>query len=226
MAVIRKEEDMKKVQSFPLPLGVTIQKDKVNFSIAAAEDAVCSLLLYHKGEKEPCHIFDMEKSVGEVRTLALEGLDCHNYEYNYLIDGRIVIDSYVKKTVGNERWGQKKDIQNHDVRGCFYVDEYDWEEEKFSQIPYHKVIAYDLHVRGFTQDSSSDVVKKGTFEGVVEKIPYLKELGINQIHCMPVYEFEEAGEKCNYWGYGEGYYFSPKNAYSANGDGVRSLKDM
>lgn len=61
-------------------------------------------------------------------------------------------------------------------------------------------MAYGLHVRGFTKHSSSKVVHKGTFQGVVEKLDYLKELGVNQIQCMPVYEFEECGKtKVNYW---------------------------
>ena len=68
--------------------------------------------------------------------------------------------------------------------------------------------------------------KKGTFSGVVEKLPYLKDLGINQIQCMPVYEFEEYGRFRNYWGYGQAYYFAPKSAYAASGDGERELKDM
>ena len=87
--------------------------------------------------------------------------------------------------------------------------------------------AYSLHVRGFTKHSSSKVRHKGTFLGVVEKIPYLKELGINQIQCMPVYEFEECvNGHINYWGYGEGYYFAPKHSYAAGKSASVELKDM
>ena len=89
------------------------------------------------------------------------------------------------------------------------------------------MIAYSLHVRGFTKHRSSKVPHKGTFQGVIEKIPYLKELGINQIQCMPVYEFDEcAKEKLNYWGYGPAYFFAPKESYAAGRSAVHELKDM
>ena len=89
------------------------------------------------------------------------------------------------------------------------------------------MVAYSLHVRGFTKHSSSKVAHKGTFLGVTEKIPYLKELGINQIQCMPVYEFEEyVNGQINYWGYGEGYYFAPKHSYAAGKNASTELKDM
>ncbi len=86
--------------------------------------------------------------------------------------------------------------------------EYDWEGDHTLQIPYHQVIAYSLHVRGFTRHASSKVKSKGMFQGIIEKIDYLTDLGINQIHCMPVYEFEECQTYRNYWGYGEGFYFA------------------
>ena len=106
------------------------------------------------------------------------------------------------------------------------MSDYDWEGDHTLQIPYHQVIAYSLHIRGFTRHPSSKVKAKGTFQGVIEKLEYLKDLGINQIHCMPVYEFEECQIYRNYWGYGAGSYFAPKSAYSADGDGARGLKDM
>lgn len=217
---------MKIVPGTPLPLGVTIQNEKVNFAVAVPEGKKCSLLLYRKGELEPCDKIAMEKSQGEVCTLGVECLDFHLYEYNYLFGDDVVVDPHIKKIAGCETWGSKRDVQKHEVRGCFLEESYDWEEDAPILLPDHEVIAYNLHVRGFTKDTGSGVENKGTFEGIVEKIPYLQELGINQIHCMPVYEFDEAGEKCNYWGYGEGFYFAPKNAYSASGDGVTSLKDM
>ena len=217
---------MKKVQGNPLPLGVTIQENKVNFSVAVPDGQACSLLLYRKGEMEPCNIFEMEKSLGEVRTLALENIEPHLYEYNYLIDENVVVDPYAKALSGNETWGVEKAVAKHEIRAKIALDRFDWECDEPLQIPYHEVIAYSFHVRGFTKDSKSGVKDKGTFEGVIEKIPYLKELGINQIQCLPVYEFNETGEKCNYWGYGEGFYFNQKNAYSAVGNGPVSLKKM
>ena len=114
----------------------------------------------------------------------------------------------------------------HEVRGKLDIKEYDWEGDAPLQLPYHSIIAYSLHVRGFTKHSSSKVKAKGTFRGVIEKIPYLKELGINQIQCMPVYDFEENLQYCNYWGYGDAYCFAPKGAYAYSKDAVNELKDM
>ena len=217
---------MKEIEGRPLPLGVTISEDEVNFSVAVPEGKECRLLLYRAGESEPCAAYPMDMAVGEVRYLALKGLAPSDYEYNYMIDGEVVADPYAKALAGREVWGRKREMQNHEVRGILYAREYDWEGDRPLRLPYHRVIAYSLHVRGFTKHFSSQVKNKGTFLGVVEKIPYLTELGINQIHLMPVYDFEECLQYRNYWGYGDAYCFAPKASYSASGDAVRELKDM
>ena len=217
---------MREVQGYPLPLGVQISKNRVNFSIAVPADKDCQLLLYRTGRKKPCRQFDMKPMIGEVRCIALEDIEPGDYEYNYLIDKEVVTDPYVKALAGKERWGVKKELSEHEIRGRLQMSDYDWEGDHTLQIPYHQVIAYSLHIRGFTRHPSSKVKAKGTFQGVIEKLEYLKDLGINQIHCMPVYEFEECQIYRNYWGYGAGSYFAPKSAYSADGDGVRGLKDM
>lgn len=168
----------------------------------------------------------MNREIGEVRYLALEGIEASKYEYNYRIDGQVMIDPYVKAIAGREVWGKERDIQKHEVRGVLYDEEYDWENDVPLCLPYHSVIAYSLHVRGFTKHTSSKVKNKGTFQGVIEKLPYLTDLGINQIHCMPVYDFEECRRYRNYWGYGPAYWFAPKGSYAASKDAVRELKDM
>ena len=217
---------MREVQGYPLPLGVQISKNRVNFSIAVPADKDCQLLLYRTGRKKPCRQFDMKPMIGEVRCIALEDIEPGDYEYNYLIDKEVVTDPYVKALAGTERWGVKKERSEHEIRGRLQMSDYDWEGDHTLQIPYHQVIAYSLHIRGFTRHPSSKVKAKGTFQGIIEKLEYLKDLGINQIHCMPVYEFEECQIYRNYWGYGAGSYFAPKSAYSADGDGTRGLKDM
>lgn len=217
---------MKRGQGQPLPLGVTILEDTVNFSVAVPKGKECRLILYKAGDDVPCETFVMKESLGEVYYLSLTDIRASEYEYNYLVDGQVVADPYAKALAGKTAWGVKRDIQNHEVRGVLYDGIYDWEGDRPLNIPYHKVIAYSLHVRGFTKHTSSKTVNKGTFAGVVEKIPYLVELGINQIHCMPVYEFEECLSYTNYWGYGEAYCFAPKSAYASSGDGIKELKDM
>lgn len=220
---------MKKVKGSPQPLGVTGNHEKMNFAVSVPSGKCCELLLYQAGKKEPVKIYEMPEAegLGEVRFLALEELDWKHYEYNYRIDGRICVDPFVKAVARTRQFGVRPDAEQHEIRGQFLDSEYDWEGDSYLRLPYHEVIAYSLHVRGFTKHSSSRVKHKGTFAGMIEKIPYLKELGINQIQCMPVYEFDEViGRKPNYWGYGKGYYFAPKTAYSSDGHAAEELKDM
>ena len=217
---------MREVQGQPLPLGINISGDHVNFSVAVPEGERCWLLLYRAGEEEPKERYEMTEAIGEVRFLALEGMDPADYEYNYMIGGEVTVDPYARGLAGRDIWGKERDIQKHEVRGILKNGRYDWEGDDPLKLPFHSIVAYSLHVRGFTKHTSSGVEKKGTFSGVVEKLPYLKDLGINQIQCMPVYEFEECGRFRNYWGYGQAYYFAPKSAYAASGDGERELKDM
>ena len=220
---------MKVVQGVPLPLGVSRQKEALNFAVEVKEGKQCTLLLYRCGENVPTEKIPMkeEAGTGTVRCVMLSDLPAQAYEYNYEIDGKIVTDPYAKGIAGRERWNDQADFTPHQVRGKLpQKEEYPWEDDCPLRIPEEEVIAYSLHVRGFTRHSSSKVKKKGTFRGVMEKLPYLKELGINQIQCMPVYEFEERGRKVNYWGYGEGFFFAPKAAYAADHDAQKELKEL
>lgn len=220
---------MRKVQGSPQPLGVTIENGRVNFAFSVPAEKTCELLLYRTGEKDAVQAYPMEAccAAGEVRFLAIEGLDAAQYEYNYRVDKRVEIDPYVKEIAGHKMFGQKEDPDSHKVRGKICQDTFDWDGDEPLNIPCHEVVAYTLHVRGFTMHSSSKVKHKGTFLGVAEKLPYLKELGINQIQCMPVYEFKEyEGVRRNYWGYGKGCYFAPKAAYAASDHVRRELKEM
>lgn len=141
-------------------------------------------------------------------------------------DGKSAGASYgVQKKVSLGEISTGREITKR--RGELVWDKYDWEEDEPLNIPMNQVVAYSLHVKGFTKHSTSKVKHKGTFQGIVEKLPYLSELGINQIHCMPVYEFDEYTRTViNYWGYGPGYYFAPKKSYAASKDAVNELKDM
>lgn len=220
---------MKVVQGAPLPLGVSRQKEALNFAVEVKEGKQCTLLLYKCSENVPMEKIPMkeEAGTGTVRCVMLSDLPAQVCEYNYEIDGKIVTDPYAKGIAGRERWNDQVDFTPHQVRGKIpQKEEYPWENDCPLRIPEEDVIAYSLHVRGFTRHSSSKVKKKGTFRGVMEKLPYLKELGINQIQCMPVYEFEERGRKVNYWGYGEGFFFAPKASYAADHDAQKELKEL
>lgn len=220
---------MRKTKGSPQPFGVDIKEKSVNFAVQAAQGKSCELLLYRRGKEEPEYRFDMpeEEGVGEVRFLAIQDLKADRYEYNFLIDGRVQVDPYVKELAGKEKFGAERKLQEHQIRGKIVSMDYDWGDDRRLHIPWEDVVAYSLHVRGFTKHASSKVAHKGTFQGILEKLDYLKELGINQIQCMPVYEFEECGKrKINFWGYGEGFYFAPKSSYAAGKSAVRELKDL
>ena len=220
---------MKKTTGRPQPFGAAVEGNRVNFAVQVPEGKSCALLLYKRGKKRPEVTFDMprEEGIGEVRFLAVEELEAEQYEYNYLIDGKVTVDPYVRELAGREPFGKRREGSEHELRGRLISPEYDWEGDRRPNLKWNEVVAYSLHVRGFTKHSSSKVQHRGTYLGVIEKIPYLKELGINQIQCMPVYEFDEcAGKKINYWGYGPAYYFAPKEAYAAGDSAVRELKDM
>jgi len=217
---------MKIVKGQPFPLGVEKKENAVNFSVAVPAGQDVHLLLYKEDSIQPEEKVAMDIAIGDVRCISLEEMDRLFHSYNYEVDGEVFIDPYVKDLYGKSVWGEKKEKSRHEIRGKIYAEDYDWGDDRCLELPYEDVIAYSLHVRGFTRDPHSGVQEKGTFEGIMEKIPYLKELGINQIQCMPVYEFEECTEPVNYWGYGPAYYFAPKNAYSAQGNGSKSLKDL
>lgn len=210
---------MNKEKGHPLPLGVTENDEYINFSIAVKSGEKCTLLLYKKGAETPKTEIELSEAeaVGEVRFIALPKKEAAGYEYVYKIAEEIMIDPYARAITGTSE---------HGIRGRVTADDYDWEEDKPLEIPYHEVIAYNLHVKGFTKHSTSKVKKKGTFSGIVEKIPYLQELGINQIQCMPVYYFKGNEKYTNYWGYGEAFCFAVQNAYAAGNDAGKELKDM
>ena len=219
---------MKKVSGSPLPLGVTYKNGRANFAMEVPEGKTCKLLLYRKGEASLLASYVFSDRIGSVCYLAVEGLKEEAYEYNYDIDGECVTDSYAKALSGKEVWFKNIEISEkskENVRGIFYEDHYDWEADQSPRIKEEELIAYAIHVRGFTKHSSSGVAHKGTFDGVTEKLPYLQKLGINQIHLMPVYEFDENQRHVNYWGYGKAYFFAPKASYAA-GDPVNEMKSL
>mgnify|MGYP000962461245 CR=1 FL=1 len=209
---------MRKTEGSPLPFGAAAKERKVNFSVQVPMGKTCELLLYREGNTKPEVCFDMpeEEGIGEVRFLSVEEIDPEKYEYNFLIDGKVCTDPYAKEIAGREVFGKRQNDDKHGVRAKIQVSDYDWGEDRPIRHPWNEVVSYSIHVRGFTKHSSSKVLHRGTYQGVIEKIPYLKELGVNQIQCMPIYEFDECAKtKINYWGYGPSYLYAVKTAYAS-----------
>ena len=213
------------------PLGVTQEENGVHILVQGRAGEV-RLLLYRPGEKKPCEEipFDPKYRMGDVWELALDRTDFASFEYNFMIDGKIVTDPNARVITGREKWADRKRA-GKPVRGRILSEEFDWEDDVNPEIPYAETILYKLHVRGFTAHASSGVSARGTYAGVVEKIPYLKELGITAVELMPVTEFDEIMMSSsgsgfhnakqeptgyvNYWGYGPSYLYAVKTAYAS-----------
>ena len=232
----------------PIPFGAELVSDEcVNFSIYSKDATSCELLLYKLGAKKPFLTIPLtdEFRVGSVYSVMVFDLDWENTEYGYRFDGprdhakgyrfdptKILLDPYAKMVSGRDVWHERTyGDSEFQRRGRIIREDYNWEGDRPLEIPPKDLVIYEMHVRGFTRHESSGVKYKGTFAGIVEKIPYLKELGINCVELMPVFEFEEfipclTDEYCNYWGYVTYNYFSPKNGYSHTGPLALAVDEM
>ncbi len=227
----------------PYPFGASLVPGGVNFSVFSSFATSCTLVLFEKHALLPMAEipFPDEFRIGNVYSIIVFGLDYENLEYGYRMDGpnnfreghwfdpsKILMDPYAKTIGGRDVWGAEPnwdDIYQHRARIVF--DDFDWEEDKPLEIPDEDLIIYEMHVRSFTRHPSSGVKHPGTFAGIREKIPYLKELGVNAIELMPIFEFDEfensrpnpvtGGMLYNYWGYSTVGFFAPKAGYAATG---------
>ena len=235
--------DFKLRSGKPFPFGATMVSGGVNFSIFSSYATSCTLVLFQKGALKPMAEipFPEEFRIGNVYCMIVFDLDVENIEYGYRMDGpnnfhegqwfdksKILMDPYAKLIGGRDVWGQTPnwdDIYQHRARIPY--DDFDWENDRPLEIPPQDQIIYEMHVRSFTAHPSSGVKHPGTFAAIREKIPYLKELGVNAVELMPIYEFDEfensrpspiTGEMLyNYWGYSTVGFFAPKAGYAATG---------
>lgn len=228
------------------PLGLTNVEGGIHVSVAAEADQ-CSLLLFgpsssHEAETESVQIpFPKEGRTGNVWEMTVLGKDFKRLEYAFEANGKYFPDPYGHAFTGREEWGEAEQIHKL-LRSPVRFEAFDWEGDTPLQIPYEDCVVYRTHVRGFTRHSSSRVKDKGTFRGIIEKIPYMKELGITTLELMPIAEFsevmvarragdpsgkEEAMGKLNYWGYGQAYNGAPKASYAGRRRSpVQELKNL
>lgn len=235
------------------PLGVTFEEDGLRVSAVCQEGKEEGIVLYDRKHREGVRIpFPDGCRVGAVRAMLLAGYQDRDCRYLFYSGEEVRQDPCCKNVEHTGRYGIRKERP----ACCLPVrDSYDWGKDRYIRIPAREKILYALHVRGFTKHRSSGVKNKGTYAGAVEKLPYLRELGINMALLMPAYEFDEVmpestaltieqvalnyrkemqasaaeGEKpprINYWGYQKGLYYVPKSAYAAGNDAVSEFKDM
>lgn len=226
----------------PLPLGVQAYKDGINFAYASATENCGVVLFDRKTKKEFARLpFLKENRVGNVYTMLIKDVNAEKLAYCFYEEDRLLPDERGRAFLGGIPYGAAKREQPVKL-AVLPPAEYDWGEDEFREIPYEDSIVYCLHVRGFTRHPSSGVNARGTFAGLAEKLPYLKELGITTLELQPVYEFEEVEAhrpenpfgapdrpvpvRKNYWGYAEGCYYSPKSSYAHSADAVTEFKDL
>ncbi|MDE6953422.1 MAG: hypothetical protein K2P09_06370 [Erysipelotrichales bacterium] len=216
--------------------GARITNKGINFTIHTHFGTSVELLLFRPGEDEPYAILPFPEAyrIGDVYSMIVFGLNHEDFEYAYRVDGpynpqkghlfnknNILLDPYARYVSGQEIWGKQK---TQSYRARVVRDVFDWGDMPQSSKALSELIIYELHIRGFTQHPSSNVINKGTFAGLKEKIPYLKELGINAVELMPIFEFDEmANERqydnnklVDYWGYNTVSFFAPNSSYTAN----------
>ncbi len=207
------------------PLGATLFQDGIQFAFVSKETDCGVVIFDAKTLQEKERIpFPKEYTIGDIHSMYIRGLkkDC---VYCFYERDTLVTDVRGKAFAGVHAYG-KKGEETGVLPAAFIHKPYNWEGDVFPKIPYSQSIGYCMHVRGFTRHASSKVKHKGTFTGVLEKIPYLKELGVTTLELQPAYEFEEVeGNKINYWGYTRGLYYTPKSGYAYK-DAVFEFKDM
>ena len=214
----------------------------VNFTIYSKGAKSVELVLYHSHEKDPFAVIPYPASyrIGDVFAMIVFDLDYENLEYGFRVDGeydfqrgnvfdktKTLLDPYAKVISGRNIWGAEPDWSNQfQYRSKVVQNDFDWEGDIPLCTPHNELIIYEAHVRGFTKDESSGVKFKGTYAGLVEKIPYIKDLGVTAVELLPIFEFDEfegarkdqnGNALLNYWGYSTVGFFAPKAGYAASG---------
>lgn len=239
----------KSMQIKPYPLGAHCEGEGIRFSYVSRKKD-CGIILYDRknGEEVERIPFEQENRIGNIYCAYVTKYRPSEILYQFYEENQIVADERAVIFRGKELYGQER--QEADLKAGFLTDAFDWQEDERPRIHYEDCIGYLLHVRGFTKHASSKVkpAYRGTFRGVMEKIPYLWELGITTVELQPAYEFFEipskaerfkelpymaqaedlntlAAPKLNYWGYKKGYYYVPKAAY-ASGEPTVEFKEL
>jgi glycogen operon protein len=227
----------------------------VSFTVSSFGATSCTLLLYKPAANEPFAklTFPEAYHIGNTYSMLVYGIKIDEFEYAFQLDGEynkekgllydkenVLLDPYARAVAGQRKWGEKPPGKKaFEYHARVVENNFDWDKLQSPGHPFEDLVIYEMHVRGFTKDASSGLKEqvRGTYEGLRQKIPYLKDLGINAIELMPIFEFDEMegtrvvdGERLyNYWGYNTVCFFAPNTAYSSvvehnhEGDELKSL---
>ena len=243
----------------PHPLGATVYPHGVNFSVFSENAAGVELLLFEKDrDLYPSQTIKLDPLKN--RTFAfwhvfVRGLKPEVF-YAYRVDGpfkpeeghrfnpnKVLIDPYAKGNSDrlwqrNNAIGPEDNLTTSMRSAVIDLSGYDWEGDAPLHIRMEDTIIYELHVGGFTRSPSSGVRHPGTFAGVIEKIPYLRALGINAVELLPVFDFDDkevlrigpdGKPLTDYWGYSTIGFFAPNAGYCINpevGAHINEFRDM
>ena len=174
-------------------MGVCIAGDEVTFTFDCRNQKDAAIFLYRRtsGRRQTIKV-PPEYRIGSVYSITVSGISLEDYDYNFLIGDRVVNDPYANCIVGREIWADEHRLEKKYLSKSRYrCARYDWVGDVRPQLSDEEMILYKLHVRCFTKRGKAKGANKGTFAGVQEAIPYLKELGVTAVELMPVYDFEE-----------------------------------
>ena len=216
--------------------GATAIPTGVNFTISSNQAYSCELLLFKRESNTPYAVLPFPESyrIGNVWSMIVFDIDIEDFEYAYRFDGpfdekkglifdknKVILDPYAKAVTGQSVWG----THNPGIYKARVVkNNFDWGRLTRKHKNMEDLVIYEMHVRGFTRDRSSDTGDKaGTFAGIMEKLPYLKDLGVNALELMPIFEFDETldhrdfygRELVDYWGYNTVSFFAPNTSYTS-----------
>ena len=205
-----------------MSFGVSYLNRFTFFKVQKQKAKTCYLNLYHTIDATKNARFRMEEGQNHIFTLCIKDLEHECYEYCFEDEEGTFLEPNAKVVLGRYDFGKR--MLGNGVRAAFLSNFEDFEQDAGVKLEFHDMILYKLHIRGFTKHPSSKVEAPGTYQGVIEKIPYLNQLGVNAILCLPITEFDEmmseknlqdGNEKINYWGFeAPSYLFAPKASYA------------
>ncbi len=233
--------------------GACVASNGVSFTINSHGATRCTLLLFKpQAPKSYARIpFPDSYRIGDTYSMLVYDIKPDEFEYAFSFDGpyepakgllfneeNVLLDPYSRAVTGQRKWGEKPEGgKDFEYRARVVKSSFDWGNIKQLEQPFEDLVIYEIHVRGYTKDKSSGVSAPGTFAGLKDKIPYLKDLGINAVELMPIFEFDEMEsarvvdgvQLYNYWGYNTVSFFAPNTSYAFNeehnheGDELKSL---
>lgn len=233
--------------------GACVASNGVSFTINSHGATRCTLLLFKPQAPKPYARIPFPDSyrIGETYSMLVYDIKPDEFEYAFSFDGpyepakgllfneeNVLLDPYSRAVTGQRKWGEKPEGgKDFEYRARVVKSSFDWGNIKQLEQPFEDLVIYEIHVRGYTKDKSSGVSAPGTFAGLKDKIPYLKDLGINAVELMPIFEFDEMEsarvvdgvQLYNYWGYNTVSFFAPNTSYAFNeehnheGDELKSL---